>query len=257
MLVWRGEPLRMSQPPNEDSGFLDQLGDVVDDVLGEDLEPPQEPEDPWERRRRILDSWTAIILGIAALATAWAAFQASQWSGAQSDAQSAAAIYRSDAGRTATEASRAQIVDSQMWLDWLDATSGGDTAKAAFLRARFSAPLDAAQKQWLHGVTVAADGRPSFIPPGTPMDQPAYVVPSQVKSDSLSATAEAKLGEADRASAHSTRFVVLAVVLALVLLFAGVATKFSSPKLQVLLILGSIALLVFCVIRFLMLPELL
>ena len=33
----------------EDSGILDDLGEVVDVVLGEDLEPP-EPEDRWERR---------------------------------------------------------------------------------------------------------------------------------------------------------------------------------------------------------------
>ena len=72
----------------DDDGVLDDLGEFVDVVLGEDL-VPQDPEDPWEKRQRILDSWTAVILALAAVATAWATFQASQWSGAQADAQSA------------------------------------------------------------------------------------------------------------------------------------------------------------------------
>jgi hypothetical protein len=54
--------------PEDKDGILDDVGDVLDDVLGEDMAP--EPEDPWERCGRILDSWTAIILGIAALLTA-------------------------------------------------------------------------------------------------------------------------------------------------------------------------------------------
>jgi hypothetical protein len=247
----------MTQPSQDDhDDLLDKVADVVDDVMGEDLEPPK-PEDPWERRQRILDSWTAILLGIAALATAWATFQASQWSGVQSDAQSSAAISRSDAGRTQTEASRAEIVDSQMWLDWLNAVGAGQSAKASFLRARFSPPLDAGQKQWLAGVTVDASGMPSVVPPGTPMDQAAYVIPEQVKADELAAAAETKLAEADRASRNGTRFVVLAVVLALVLLCASIATKFPSPKLQVALISVSMLLLVFCFVRLLLLPELL
>jgi len=128
----------MAEPSQGDhDDLLDKVADVVDDVMGENLAPPK-PEAPWEHRQRILDSWTAILLGIAALATAWATFQASQWGGVQSDAQSAAAITRSDAGRTQTEASRAETVDSQMWLDWLDAVSARQPAKASFLRARFS-----------------------------------------------------------------------------------------------------------------------
>ena len=71
----------MTEPASDDGGLLERIGDVVEDVLGEDLAPP-EPENRWERRQRILDSWTAIILAVAAVAATWASFQASQWSGA-------------------------------------------------------------------------------------------------------------------------------------------------------------------------------
>jgi hypothetical protein len=165
----------MTSPADDDSEFLGKIGDAVDDVLGEDL-VPQQPTDPWERRQRALDSWTAILLGLAAVLTAWASFQASQWGGAQSDAQSAASVALSNASRTAAEATRAEVIDSQMWISWLEAVNAGDTHASSFLRARFSPPLDRAQDAWLAGVTVDASGRPTSIPTGMPMDRPAYVL---------------------------------------------------------------------------------
>jgi len=129
---------------DEDS-VLEQLDDLVDVMLAADI-APGEPENPWERRQRILDSWTAIILAVAAVATAWASFQASQWSGAQSDAQSASAIARADAGRAATAATSDTIIDSQMWLSWVAAVDSQQSARADFLDNRFSPQLAAAQK---------------------------------------------------------------------------------------------------------------
>lgn len=247
-----------SQGPagDDDNGVLDQLSDVVDVVLGEDLAPP-EPEDPWERRQRLLDSWTAIILAIAAVATAWASFQASQWSGAQSDAQAASAIARTDAGRAATAATQQTVIDSQMWLSWLDAVNAGDRRKAGFLDDRFSPSLKAAQAEWVGGVKLDANGVPVVVPAGTPLDLPSYVVPEQVASDADSAKAEALLAEADAAAQKSTSFVLIAVLLALVLFFASIATKFTGPKVQVLLTTVALVVLGLSVVRLLLLPHLL
>ena len=243
-------------PAADDDSVLERVGDLVDDVLGEDLEPP-EPEDRWERRQRILDSWTAIILAVAAVATAWATFQASQWSGTQSDAQSASAMARADAGRAASEASGAQVVDSQMWLSWLNAVANKQSERARFYQQRFSPQLAAAQKEWLGSVPSDAQGVPTSVPTGTPMDQPSYVVPAEAEANRLSAFAEDQLVIADDASSVATRFVLHAVLLALVLFFASVATKFGSPKLQVLLITVALVLLGVSVLRMLLLPQLL
>jgi len=246
----------MTEPVDEDDSLLEKVDDVLDDVLAEDYAPP-EPEDRWERRQRLLDSWTAIILAVAAVATAWASFQASQWSGTQSDAQSASAMARSDAGRMASEATGAQIVDSQMWLSWLNSTANKQVQRANFYEERFSPPLAVAQKQWLSGVKLDANGDPVVVPPGTPMDLPSYVVPAQAKSDELAAQAEQDLVVADQASENSTRFVLLALMFALVLFFASIATKFASPRIQAVLVLLSIGLLGFAMIRMLFLPQLL
>ena len=235
---------------------IEKLDAVVDDVLATDLAPP-EPEDRWERRQRILDSWTAIILAVAAVATTWASFQASQWSGAESDAQSTSAIARSDAGRSQSEATSDQIVDSQMWLSWLNAYANGQKERAAFLAERFSPTLRVAQETWLTGAQFDSLGVPTAIPTGTPMDLPSYVVPAAAQADEYGAAAEAALADADVSSSNATRFVLLAVLFALVLFFASVATKFSAPKVQALLLLLALLLLSLSLVRLALLPQML
>ena len=240
----------------DDEGVLEKVDHLVDDLLGTDI-VPVEPEDPWERRQRMLDSWTAIILAIAAVATTWASFQASQWSNAQSDAQSASAIQRSDANRAASEATSQSVIDAQMWISWVEATANKQKDRAGFLRDRFSPALDKAQKEWLGTVPVDAEGNPAQVPDGTPLNLASYVVPAQVQADSYSDKAEQSLRDADEASNTSTRYVMLAVLFALVLFFASVATKFTAPKIQVALILTGLVLLVTTCVRMFLLPQML
>lgn len=244
------------RPVSTDDGdsLLSSIDEVVDIALATDM-APLEPEDPWERRQRLLDSWTAIVLAIAAVATAWASFQASQWSGVESDAQGASAIARSDANRAESEATGERIVDSQMWLSWLNAYANGQERRAAFFEERFSPQLEAAQAEWVSGVQLGADGVPVVIPEGTPMDLPSYSVPSGVAAQELSDRAEASLAEADEAASASTQFVLLALMFALVLFFASIATKFASPKIQVVLIVLSLVLLGFALVRMVVLPH--
>ena len=164
----------------DNDSVLERVDHLVDEVVGTDLLGTEiahdEPEDPWERRQRILDSWTAIILAIAAVATTWASFQASQWANAQSDAQSLSAIQRSDANRAASEAASQSVVDSQMWIAWVEATAAKQKLRAGFLRDRFSPALDLVQKQWLGTVPVDAEGRPIKGQPRHPVLEDDVVI---------------------------------------------------------------------------------
>ena len=158
-------------PTNKDS-LLDNLEEVVDVVLGEGIKPP-EPESLWERRQRMLDSWTAIILAIAAVATAWASFQASNWRvNFASDAQAASATARADAGRAATAAAQGNHHRLTTWLDWVSAVDDGKDARADFLDNRFSPQLRSPRPT---GSRVPGRARwsPEVIPPGTPLDLPS------------------------------------------------------------------------------------
>lgn len=240
----------MSSPEGE--GFLDKVEEFVDDVLAEDLAP--EPEGPWERRQRVLDSWTAVILGLAAVATTWVTFQASQWAEVQANAQATSAILRSDANRAASDAVSERIVDSQMWLSWLRTIANDQPDRASFYRDRFSPALDQAHRAWRAQNPQATTADASSAPDATPFDLPEYQPPAQTTSDRLAERAESELARADEASGNANRYVLMSIVFALSLFFGSVATKFSNPKQQVLLVLLSLTLLIGGVIRSVLLP---
>jgi hypothetical protein len=88
------------------------------------------------------------------------------------------------------------------------------------------------------------------------MDREDYVVPDRTSAEELAVTVAANAAAADEASSNAKDFVLLAVVLALVLLLASIATKFTEPKLHVLLVSAAIVLLAFSLVRLLMLPHL-
>jgi len=237
----------------DDGGLLD---DVVDEILGENL-PPPDAEDPWERRQRVLDTTTTVILSIAAVATAWATFQASQWSSRESDAVSASSVARSKAIQATSQAGRTEQLDSTIWLQWLAAFRAGDTAQAKFLRDRFRPGLLRAHNIWVAKAVVAPDGKVISAPAGTPFTEPEYVIPDAVRADELSAEAEHELAVSQRAANRSTNFVLVAVVFALVLFFAGIATKFRNPRLQAALVALALVVGLFGLVRLLATRQLL
>jgi hypothetical protein len=237
----------------DDGGLID---DVVDEILGEDLPAPK-AEDPWERRQRILETTTTVILSVAAVATAWATFQATQWSSRENDALAASSVARSKAIQATSQGTRTEQVDTAIWLQWLSAFRAGDTAQAKFLRERFRPGLLRAHKTWVAKAVVAPDGKVISAPAGTPFTESQYVVPDAGRADALSAEAEQQLAASQHASTMSTKYVITAVVLALVLFFAGIATKFRNPRLQTTLVALALIFGVFGFVRILTMKQLL
>ncbi|HKC20913.1 MAG TPA: hypothetical protein VKB64_00250 [Gaiellaceae bacterium] len=237
----------------DDGGFLD---DVVDEILGEDL-PPAEPEDPWDRRQRVLDTTTTVILSIAAVGTAWATFQASQWASKESDAVSASSVDRGKAIQATNHGTRTEQLDTAIWLQWLSAFRAGDKEQATFLRERFRPGLLRAHEIWVAKAVVAPGGKVISAPPGTPFTEPQYVIPDAVRADELSAEAEHQLAVSRQAASRSTKYVLVVVVLALVLFFAAIATKFRNPKLQAALVALALVFCVFGFVRLLTMRQLL
>jgi hypothetical protein len=237
----------------DDGGLIE---DVVDEILGERLPPPK-AEDPWERRQRILETTTTVILSLTAVATAWATLQASQWATSEGDALSASSVARSKAIEATNGATRTEQLDTAIWLQWLSAFRAGDTAQATFLKDRFRPDLLRAHNVWVAKAVVAPDGKVLSAPTGTPFTEPQYVVPDAIRADDLSTEAEQKLSESQHAATMSTKYVTVALILALVLFFAGIATKFRNPKVQAALVALALIFCVFGLVRMLTMRQLL
>lgn len=192
-------------------------------------------------KRDSLELIAAILLAIASVIAAWSAYQNARWGGEQAKATAASAALRTSAAQATSIAAAQMELDAQVFLAWLDhAASGGVESAGLFadrMRPEFRAVFDA----WLTTVP------PGEIPPGTPMDTEAYDTTAvtadeiAVQANDLAAAATAKAADANQTGDN---FVLVAVIMATVLFFAGMGTRFGARRLRRAMVAWAGALLV-------------
>jgi len=163
-----------------------------------------------------------LLLALATIASAWSAYQATRWGGVQANAYSSAAATRAESVRASNTALAQQQVDVATYIAWLDAYASERPILLAFYEDRFRAEFKPAFQAWL---TSAPEGS---VPDGSPFSRPEYVLAEQQKADDLLAKAEASAAEARSANQTGDNFILVAVLMASVLFFAGVGTKFRA-----------------------------
>src|SRR5439155_19739256 len=107
-------------------------------------------EDAREARfSRHFELAATVLLAIAAVATAWAAYQSARWHGEQAKAQSASIAARVESTRVANVANRQVQIDVALFTQWVDAYARDETELAAFYRKRFRAEFQPAFDAWV------------------------------------------------------------------------------------------------------------
>lgn len=86
---------------------------------------------------RRLELVSAVLLALATVATAWAAYQSRQWTGEQSQGYSKATANRIAENRVAALANRQVQIDVATFIQWVDARAQHRSALADFYRTRF------------------------------------------------------------------------------------------------------------------------
>jgi hypothetical protein len=86
---------------------------------------------------RRLDVVATFLLALAGVMTAWAAYQARQWTGEQALSTSRATAARITENRDAALANRQVQIDVATFTQWLNARATGHAALAHFYRQRF------------------------------------------------------------------------------------------------------------------------
>ncbi len=183
-----------------------------------------------------------IIMALAAIATAWCAFQATKWSGIMSIDFSAANAARVESTRADGLANTQRTIDVDVFTAWLDAVAteiqngttppvrtSGYTPQAGTLSAfyfqrmrdEFKVALDA----WL-----AKDPLNNADAPKTPFAMDEYQLASAQKSDDLLAQAEVHRQDALDANQNGDNYVLTTVGFALVIFFAGVSSKLHDRR---------------------------
>ena len=221
----------MAQPDDKPTDqALDEQGSSTSDAIlpfGERLD--EIAQDRFNRTDWI-ELAAAILLALATIVAAWSAYQATRWGGVQANAYSAAGAQRVEATQaTSVFAAQAQI-DVQTWLVWLEQFSAGNQAGQDFIYERFRAEFKPAFDAWRAS---APAGEP---PPGTPFDREEYQPAARADAQAMNDEAEALAATARDANQTGDNFVLVAVVMASVLFFAGVGTKFKGRGVRLMML---------------------
>src|SRR4051794_27497209 len=192
------------------------------------------------RMERRLDLISAVVLAVAALATAWAAYQSRQWTGEQSTGYSQATTARLTENRSAGLASRQVQIDVATFVQWLDARARHDDELARFYSVRFRPEFQPAFTAWL-----ATDPLDNAKAPPTPFAMPQYRLEAQTEADGLEKIAAAASQHAKDANQHADNSMLAVVLCGTALFFAGISAKLGDSRARIAILgLGSVALIV-------------
>ncbi|TML04197.1 MAG: hypothetical protein E6G41_12365 [Actinobacteria bacterium] len=172
-----------------------------------------------------LELLSTILLAVAGVATAWAAYQSRQWTGEQSLATSKATATRIAENRSAALASRQVQIDVATFTAWLNARAERHPALARFYSTRFREEFKPAFAAWLAA-------RPLTNPsaPETPFAMPQYRLQSQTQADHLETAAAAQSDRSKDANQHADNFMLAVVLFATALFFAGISSKLQTER---------------------------
>jgi hypothetical protein len=173
----------------------------------------------------------AVLLALATIGSAWSGYQSALWSGLQTIRFSESAAMRTKSGLAQNVASRKLSIDVDLFLRFLEQRRVGDSAAAQFLFERFRPTLRKATTEWLQ-----RDPLSSSDAPKSPFEMGEYELPEFAQVDSLLVTADFRAESAKQANRNSDNYVLLTVLFASVLFFAGVGTKFKSTHLSAIML---------------------
>lgn len=168
-----------------------------------------------------------LLLGCAAVATAWSSYQATRWNGEQAKASSRTNAIRIEAARAQGLSEAQTQVDVATFTQWVDAYAHRETKLADFYFKRFRGEFRPAVKAWL-------GTRPLRNPnaPLTPFAMPQYKLAARAEAERLDSEAEVSSAIVRRNIQRSSDYVLGVVLFAASLFFAGMSTKLSDPRLR-------------------------
>jgi hypothetical protein len=170
---------------------------------------------------------TTVLLGLAAVATAWSGYQATRWHGEQAKATSQTNALRIQAARAQGLAEADTQVDVTTFAQWVDAYAHDDAELAAFYFKRF-------REEFRPAVTAWIATRPLRNPdaPLSPFAMPDYRPAAAADARRLDAQSEASAASVESDIQRASNYVLGVVLFAVALFFAGMTTKLRSPPLQ-------------------------
>ena len=180
----------------------------------------------------------AILLGIAGILTAFAAYKGSLADGNALNGYTKSSRTTADANGFYNDYSSTYNADKALFTQYQLQVELGNQDIADVIKANmFSVELEAATDEWLQ-IPADTDGAPA-----TPLDGDFYTVEELDTATALYDQAEAEFKEAEKIDEQGDFFDLAGVFFAISLFFAGIAALFKVRSLQIAMLVGSIFML--------------
>jgi len=181
------------------------------------------------KRHNWLEIVATLLLSVAAVATAWAGYQATRWNGEQARAASRTNALRSEGARAQGLAESETEVDVATFIQWVDATAKDEDELAAFYVERFRPDFAAAFEEWVALEPLTTPGAPP-----SPFAMDDYRSAATAKTAAIDAEAEASAAKVSTDIQRASNYVLTVVLMSVALFFAGISTKLTAPRLRVI-----------------------
>jgi hypothetical protein len=175
------------------------------------------------RREMREDGLSLTITSLAAVATAWSAFQASTWSGVQTFALANAARLRELSTQLRLEGDQQMHVDADLFIAYAGALVEHRDAFATFLRARFPPRLQVATDEWLDTHPLEATSAPAH-----PLAMPEYRVEAMERANVAQKASDEASDHAARANHAADLYVLATVLLATIITMSSLGSRLST-----------------------------
>jgi hypothetical protein len=193
-----------------------------------------------------------VVLSLAVLVATWSAYQAALWGGVQASNASQYTGQLTESNDLTTLITAQFESDSQAISTWLIMAAEDNERGMQILEERFDDTLRPAFDIWIAG---SVDGE---VPPGVPQDLPEYEAGFaellEVKDFYTIGAAEASEAAAE-ANRTSDSFILVTVIMASVMFFAGVGTKLRGKSTRVTMLVVAGLLCAGAIAAMLSLPQ--
>jgi hypothetical protein len=176
-----------------------------------------ESSEKQRRQRAGLDLMSAVVLGVAALATAYASYQAELWGGEQAALYTDANALRVEASKVSLQAGQLQGADFMSFGAYLSALAANEEALEQFYIKRFRPEFKRVFDIWIESRPLQ---NPAAAP--TPFALPEYDLPQRKKAEDLEKQAQEKFASGEEANDRGDKYILATVILANALFFGGI-----------------------------------
>jgi len=186
-----------------------------------------------------VETIAAVLLALATVGTAWSGYQASRWNGEQAKSFSRANAARIESTRASDLADAQTQIDVATFTQWVDAYAQEQTELADFYFTRFRPEFKPAMDAWIATKPLQNEDAPL-----TPFAMPEYKVAARAEAQQLEVAADALSAQARANVQRATNYVLAVVLFATALFFAGMAARFRTHRLRLMLLAFGVAILV-------------